>query len=164
MKQVAVDHILKIEDMSQTILNRYSTERCEIDGIPSDLKKEAEITIRMSSSVADLQQLAEPSPLTCPDCGDTLMKIKGENNNRYRCYTGHSFSEENLENVQIQGLENSLWVAIRMMEERRNLLNSMDSYHQEVKLERSTALEMHIDRLKKMLTTIGGLKSDKYSN
>jgi two-component system chemotaxis response regulator CheB len=160
MQQIDVDHVVPIVEMANLVSKQYAAESCNIDGIPADVKLEADITIRMSSKVSELQQLAEPTVFTCPDCGGTLMKIKGERQNRYRCYTGHSFSEKALENTQLNELENSLWVAIRMMEERRNLLNNMQAYQHEAKLERSNEMEIHIKRLKGMLQNLGDGNAD----
>jgi two-component system chemotaxis response regulator CheB len=154
MQQIEVDHVLNIEDMAQVLLKTYASKKCEVGKVPRQVRLEANITKRMSSSYSELKQLGEHTPFTCPDCGGLLLKITDENTERYRCYTGHSFSAEKLDEVQHEELENSIWVAIRIMEERRNLLNSMNGYQQEARLERSGILETHIKRLKKMLGTI----------
>ena len=44
---------------------------------------------------------------------------------RYRCYTGHAFTGNVLLEKQAEGLEESVWISIRMLEERRNLLRRM---------------------------------------
>jgi two-component system chemotaxis response regulator CheB len=59
-----------------------------------------------------------------------------------------------LVNKQLKGVEESLWVAIRMMEERKNLLNSMSDQNEEAK-EMADQMITHIARLKKMLQDIG---------
>ncbi|TKC56198.1 chemotaxis protein CheB [Pedobacter hiemivivus] len=59
-----------------------------------------------------------------------------------------------LVNKQLKGVEESLWVAIRMMEERKNLLNSMSDQNEEAK-EMADQMITHIARLKKMLQEIG---------
>jgi two-component system, chemotaxis family, protein-glutamate methylesterase/glutaminase len=40
---------------------------------------------------------------------------------RCRCFTGHRYAEKQLLIKQSQTIENKLWVAIRLMEERYNL-------------------------------------------
>jgi two-component system chemotaxis response regulator CheB len=154
LQNMIVDHSALLEDMPYILVDHFAGKTCKIDGIPDDVKLEAAITLRMSSNVEELAKLADTTPLTCPDCGGTLMKIKGEKHNRYRCYTGHSFSELALEKEQLNGIENSLWVAIRMMEERKNLLNNMESYQPSTKMERAQEMGIHIKRLKEMLQGI----------
>lgn len=57
-------------------------------------------------------------------------------------------------NKQLKGIEESLWVAIRMMEERKNLLNSMTDQNEEARDEMVEQMVAHIGRLKKMLEEI----------
>lgn len=155
IQNVAVDHKVGIEEMPFILARHYAEIECDIDNIPNEVKLEAEITLRMSSDVGKLYELGDPTAFTCPDCGGILMKIKNEPKARYRCYTGHSFSELALEREQVRGMENSLWVAIRMMEERKNLLNNMDrNFSRNSFQERTTEISTHIERLKEMLTQL----------
>ena len=77
---------------------------------------------------------------------------------RYRCYIGHSYSENDLLSRQGENMEATLWVALRMMEERRNLLHkeqdarrkgftriATDHWH------KRTDLQIHIDKMKDIL-------------
>ena len=67
-----------------------------------------------------------PSPFTCPDCGGTLWEIKAGTLVSYRCHVGHGFSGESLAAAQENKLEDTLWSALRAIEEsialRRRLL------------------------------------------
>ena len=47
--------------------------------------------------------------------------------NRYRCHVGHSYSEKDLELKQSEELGSTLWIALRIMEERRNQLKKMEN-------------------------------------
>lgn len=73
-------------------------------------------------------------------------------------------SSETVENTsegsQTQEMEESLWIAIRMMEERRNLLGNMAGYNDAGRNERIFQLEKHINRLKKMLLEVGTDKTE----
>jgi two-component system chemotaxis response regulator CheB len=68
-----------------------------------------------------------PSPFTCPDCGGTLWEMKEGKLVRYRCHVGHGFSDESLAAAQENKLEETLWSALRAIEEsialRRRLLD-----------------------------------------
>jgi two-component system chemotaxis response regulator CheB len=44
---------------------------------------------------------------------------------RYRFHIGHSYSEKDLVVKQYEILESTLWVALRIIEERRNLLKKL---------------------------------------
>lgn len=155
LQNMSVDYKVSINDMGYILSDLFSRSECEISDVPKDVKLEAEITLRMSSDVQELDKLGPLTPFTCPDCGGPLVKVENDQVSRYRCYTGHSFTEKSLENEQVKGLENSLWVAIRMMEERRNLLGTMNSYKESSRDERAEQIKIHIDRLKNMLLDLG---------
>jgi two-component system, chemotaxis family, protein-glutamate methylesterase/glutaminase len=58
-----------------------------------------------------------PSVFTCPDCGGALWDIKEGKLVRYRCHVGHGYSEESLATAQDSKLEETLWSALRALEE-----------------------------------------------
>lgn len=62
------------------------------------------------------------SVFTCPDCGGTLWEAEIDGALRYRCRTGHAFSERSLLSEQSDGLEAALWASLRSLEERSDLL------------------------------------------
>jgi two-component system chemotaxis response regulator CheB len=91
-----------------------------------------------------------------------LWEIKGGAVTKYRCHTGHSYTEEDLIIKQSENVENTLWVALRMMEERRNLLKRMEQQTRERGFSRfandhfakAAELERHIGRLKELLKIV----------
>jgi hypothetical protein len=66
-----------------------------------------------------------PSPLTCPDCGGTLWELKDRSRVRYRCHVGHSYSSDTLAFAQVEKLEDTLWSALRAIEESIELRKRM---------------------------------------
>ena len=141
--------------MGYILSDLLSRDDCDLNAAPADVVLETEITLRMSTELTDLEKLGSLIPLSCPDCGGSLIRVANDPVTRFRCYTGHTFTEKVLEIEQLKGLEESIWIAIRMMEERKNLLNSLGSKNDSSRLERSSQLTPHIDRLKKMLLEIG---------
>ena len=78
---------------------------------------------------------------------------------RYRCYIGHAYTEKDLVVKQAETASATMWVALRMMEERKHLLKKMqiDSEKKRHKtlssshVARHGEMERHIDNLKKIL-------------
>lgn len=151
LNSMEVDYIVSINEMGYILSDMFSKNPCEGGTVPADVKLEAEITMRMSSNVKDLEKLGPLTAFTCPDCGGILVKVENDQISTYRCYTGHTYTEKALESEKIKRIEESLWVAIRMMEERKNLLETMASNNPHYKIERAMQMKVHIDRLKKML-------------
>ncbi|HYH16534.1 MAG TPA: hypothetical protein VD794_14995, partial [Flavisolibacter sp.] len=88
-----------------------------------------------------------------------LWEMKDDGLVRYRCHTGHVFNEEELLFRQTKALEDTFWIALRMMEERRSLLAKMAAEEKgkgwlrsaQQKQERVNELEVHVERLKQLL-------------
>lgn len=165
LRAVDVDYKVSVNEMGYILTDRFLHTLCIEKEAPADVRLEAEITRRMVSSMEDLTKLGDFSHQTCPDCGGAMVRIANDAIPRYRCYAGHSFTERVLQDEQLKGIEESLWVAIRMLEERKNLLQNMAGREQmntglqgkSTKTERSEGIQLHIDRLKKILVDLAGI-------
>ena len=162
-----VDYVVPLNMMGPLLdeLTQGTSPRSK-DIIPEDLKQEAAIAERVVGSIQEVMRIARPAPLTCPDCGGSLFEVNEGKLLRFRCHTGHAFTADALLVQSQQSLEETLWVALRMMEERKNLLTSMAvrgegpySVQQEERLEE---IKKHINRLREFLLNGGsGEASDK---
>jgi two-component system chemotaxis response regulator CheB len=121
---------------------------------PEVLVREAQIAERFLTSVHETEDLGGPLiPQTCPACGGSLWKINdADHAAHYRCYTGHSFSVPALFDAQSEKIEETLWIALRMLEERKNLLRTISGSHA---AERAKEAQIHIDRIREMLLAAG---------
>jgi two-component system chemotaxis response regulator CheB len=161
LKNVDVDYNLPIAEMAEVLSSILSGPVCEEHEVPKDIELEAKITRRLTSNMEDIAKLGDFTPMTCPQCGGAMVKIESNNDARYRCYTGHTFTEKFLETEQLKRIEESIWVAIRMMEERKNLLLNMNSsltsqnhLDEGRRDERIEAMQLHIDTLRSALLTM----------
>jgi two-component system chemotaxis response regulator CheB len=109
--------------------------------------------------IENVDPLGERSPYSCPDCGGALWEIKQFGTSRYRCHTGHVFTADELQECKRRELETTFWVALRILEERRNLLLKMAEEEGSKgwtksagnKKNRAEELDVHIGRLKDIL-------------
>src|SRR5690606_2954148 len=76
-------------------------------------------------------KLGELSPYTCPECHGVLSRIKDGGLIRFRCHTGHAYSVDSLMTSLTAGIEDSLYGAIRGIEESIFLLNHMGDHYAE---------------------------------
>lgn len=162
LNNVDVDYRVPLSDMGYVLQDLFSKPILPEAEVPRDIRIEAGITERMSSSMEDLANIATHSVFTCPDCGGGLWRINDEKINRYRCHTGHVFTEKVMLQMQSESIEETLWVAIRMLEERRHLLLSIDprlsgtpdAPEDGGRRSRAEQLQVHIERLKAVLQSI----------
>jgi two-component system, chemotaxis family, protein-glutamate methylesterase/glutaminase len=59
---------------------------------------------------------------TCPDCGGVLFEQEEGSLLRFGCSVGHAFSVESLEVGQASAVEEAMWTAVRVLEDRVVLL------------------------------------------
>ena len=86
---------------------------------------EAQIVERIMthSTMSDIKTMNELGPrsnYSCPECGGALWELKQGKVTRFRCHSGHAYNEESLLNSMDSTLEETLWVSMRILEERRN--------------------------------------------
>jgi two-component system, chemotaxis family, protein-glutamate methylesterase/glutaminase len=126
---------------------------------PADLVIEAKIAQRVVSDLKSVETLGNQVPFNCPDCGGVLWQMKHGELLRYRCHTGHAFSSAALLAQQSESIEETLWVALRMFEERQNLISTMGSSQKDLPssvIERVSESQVHIDRIRAMLKASDG--------
>jgi two-component system chemotaxis response regulator CheB len=63
----------------------------------------------------------KPSGFACPACNGALWELENDSDIRFRCRIGHSYAAESLIDGQAEELEEALWSAINVMEERSEL-------------------------------------------
>ena len=153
---VGVDHCLPIAGMGALLSTLARAIPDDRTPPPDDVVIEARIAQRVLSDLPSVESLGDLVPFNCPDCGGVLWQIKNGDLLRYRCHTGHAFTSGVLLAVQSAKIEETLWTALRMFEERQNLMATMnarpDGKSSKALTERSKDAQVHIDRIRAMLT------------
>jgi two-component system, chemotaxis family, protein-glutamate methylesterase/glutaminase len=132
--------------------------------IPQDIQTEALIAERVLSDVAQVKSLGTQVPYNCPNCGGVLWAIGRSRAKRYRCHTGHSFSAAALMTSQSERIEETLWISLRMFEERKNLLNNTARQERRPRMKKwyqkqAEDTTVHIERIRAMLQASQSIQS-----
>lgn len=93
--------------------------------IPPEIRLEVEIAAGDRIGSDNLAAMAEPVALTCPACGGVLSEVKQARPMRFRCQVGHAFSADVLAKEQEGRVDEALRVALRIIEERAELVQRM---------------------------------------
>jgi two-component system chemotaxis response regulator CheB len=86
---------------------------------------ETRISLGQDAADFDVTQLGKLSEFACPECHGTLTEIINGKLQRFRCHTGHAFSNASLLAELTDSVEESLWNTIRAIEERVRLLKHL---------------------------------------
>jgi two-component system, chemotaxis family, protein-glutamate methylesterase/glutaminase len=62
-----------------------------------------------------------PSFYTCPECHGSMVSISEGPLRRYRCHTGHGFTQGALRQEGMTQIERTLWSALAQIEEQKLL-------------------------------------------
>ena len=156
---VGADHCAPLAQMG-ALLEKLAARKVGVSRKPpADLVIEAKIAERVVSDLQSVEALGTQVPFNCPDCGGVLWQMKHGGLLRYRCHTGHGFSSAALLAQQGEKIEETLWVALRMFEERQNLISTMGSRQKDLPssvVERVAESQVHIDRIRAMLKATDG--------
>ncbi len=125
--------------------------------VPKDVLIEAKIAARVLSDLSSVNTVGDQVPFNCPGCGGVLWQVEEDNSLRFRCHTGHTYTAASLLAEQTNKIEETIWIALRMFEERKNLLTTMAQEKKGVgsksALERAKMSQVHIDRIRAILKT-----------
>jgi two-component system chemotaxis response regulator CheB len=164
MRRGKVDYVLPVEEMARVMMGLLTNARDRRDRKSSNTrlpKTEAPSAERPGmDALRTNERKGPPSPLTCPDCGGSLWEIKEHDLVRYRCHVGHGFTSESLRDGMDDKLEDTLWSALRAIEENIELRSRMRQRAQDRRLTTfTTSLEEEIAEMKERAAVLRRLLS-----
>jgi two-component system, chemotaxis family, protein-glutamate methylesterase/glutaminase len=120
LDNVAVDECLPLEAIAAALERRVAGGPCAPHAAPAAIAHEVRINQGIEI-MENLQAIATPSSLTCPDCGGGLWEVRGDKPLRYRCHIGHAFTAQTLSHAQGQVTEHAMWASVRSLQEKEML-------------------------------------------
>jgi two-component system chemotaxis response regulator CheB len=124
---VAVDYRLPMSEMA-AVLDGLAREPLAEEGeapMSEALAIETKIALEDNALQSGVLRLGQPSYFTCPECHGMLVQIQEGEIIRFRCHTGHAYSQETLLAEVDESVELGLWNAVRTMDEKVLLLRHM---------------------------------------
>ena len=131
LRHVRVDHTVRIAEVGPLLVRLAETPADAQEGdlaVPEDVKIEVEIARENRAADAGVLRLGEPSYHACPECHGVLLQMKDATPLRFRCHTGHAYTLESLLSEMDEMIEDSLWNAIRALEERAMLVRQAGTH------------------------------------
>lgn len=112
--------------------------------VPAEVRLEVDIAMGERADSEVLSKIAETAAITCPSCGGVLSRLKSGKPLRFRCQVGHAYTADVLAKEQEGRVDEALRVALRIIEERAELVTRMG---EEGRLSgRRAVAEMYEDR------------------
>ncbi|GLV54738.1 chemotaxis protein CheB [Dictyobacter sp. S3.2.2.5] len=170
LAHVDVDYVLPLHEIAP-LLTRLANEHRDgedlraTDPSQDECQAEDKVTNMENNDLQREELKGDPSAFSCPECGGVLWEMKNGTLQRFRCRVGHAFSAESMLVEQSEELDKALWMALKTMEEKAELLQRMrDNAHQHSNSWLAQSLETrfveaqrHSQTLRQLLVE-GGLK------
>ena len=138
LREVEADHIVPVTMMAPLLVRLSQeevpavTEAAMIDENENEKTMiEVKIAAEDNAFQSGVMELGDLTPFTCPECHGVLSAIDDGKLRRYRCHTGHAFSADSLLATLTEKIEDSMWSAIRGVEESVMLLNHLGDHFAE---------------------------------
>lgn len=131
LREIEVDYVAPVSEIAD-LLVRLTQESITTSEVVMKENKQTEFEIKTaaedSAFESGIMDFGSLTPFTCPDCHGVLFEFKDGKRSRFRCHTGHAFSSDSLLTTVTENIEDSLWSAIRGIEESVMLLNHMGEH------------------------------------
>ncbi len=101
---------------------------------------EVEIATRDGAFDKGIMEWGDMATFTCPECHGALVKLQEGTMTRYRCHTGHAFTPSALLAGITESVEQTLWHAMRGLEEQTLLLEHLARHFEDAGNPRSAEL------------------------
>jgi two-component system chemotaxis response regulator CheB len=126
LRSVSVDHCLPVKGMG-TLLRKLIQTAPGPSKSPGCDKTSIELinTWGTMSQKSMEEQFGPPSGFVCPECNGPIWQVEDGRVTQFRCLVGHAYSPESFVADEGAAVERALWVAVKILQERADLLNRL---------------------------------------
>jgi two-component system chemotaxis response regulator CheB len=135
IKQVEIDYTLPAREIGPLVARIAATDRGKDFTVSTDVRKrvgvELAIAVEGGAFQKGIMDIGELTPFTCPECHGVLVKLKEGAMTRYRCHTGHGYSDSSLLEGVMESTGEMLWQVMRSLEEAVMIVEHMARHIEE---------------------------------
>lgn len=119
MENVIVDFCLPLARIPAVLIDLVNASAADENNftVPENIAIETSIARMETKDMTQVEHLGKPSSFTCPECSGTLWEVDDDQLLRFRCQVGHAYNGDSLQADQQENLEDSLWAAVRALQE-----------------------------------------------
>ncbi|MGE5490141.1 MAG: chemotaxis protein CheB [Actinomycetota bacterium] len=158
---VNIDYTLPLAEIASVLIRLVEEPAAEEDtfAIPWDMEIEANVAEQQMNTeqlLKGVEEIGSRTTFTCPACNGSLWQVGEDEPLRFRCHIGHAFTAKALLAEQTQSLENALWSAIRLMEEKVAFARRMAE--RRIRLNLPEAAEPYLQYADRLDQEVGALR------
>ncbi len=163
LRYVNVDYCLPLAEIPDLLveLSKEPAAQEETYPVTEEIEIESKIAEQQMNTqefLKNVEAIGTRTTYTCPECNGSIWQIGKEQPLRFRCHIGHSFTANVFLAEQTQNLENALWSAVRVMEEKVTFSRQMAEQMRNSNLtSAATKFEDHAMNLDKEVSLVRGI-------
>jgi two-component system chemotaxis response regulator CheB len=135
LSAVDTDYCLPVSAIANLLVELTSQPAGKLKPVDMEENKKTSLEMQIAENAEGVEravfEIGKLSPYACPECHGVLSVIKDGGLIRYRCHTGHAYSADSLLTSITENIEDTLWSAIRGVEESIKLLNNLGDHYAE---------------------------------
>lgn len=132
LEYVKVDHAISASAMGPLLKGLTTKRAAKKPKITKEelafLKMEVIISKQDNAFEMGIMNEGDLTPFTCPECHGVLVRLIEGKLIRFRCHTGHAYTASSLLADLSKSVEETLWQAMRGLEETTLLLNQISDH------------------------------------
>ncbi len=136
LEYMEADYTVRSEEIAPLLTRLAHEQPTQAMSVETDLDprleeriaKEVQIAAGTDLSQKEILKLGELTPFTCPECHGALVRIIEGKLSRFRCHTGHGYTEDALLEGVMQSVGEMIWQATRGSQEAEMLLEHMGQH------------------------------------
>jgi two-component system chemotaxis response regulator CheB len=131
LQNVEIDHSLPVRQIAEVLMSIIKRP------VPHEISRDTNVQERLEAETAIASgayalekgstKLGAPSRYSCPECHGVLAKIEEGRMQRFRCHTGHAYTQEALLSGIKQSGDDRMAEALTTLEEHAMLLSEIGS-------------------------------------
>jgi two-component system chemotaxis response regulator CheB len=133
LRYLEVDHRLPVAEIAPLLARlAQGPTTSEEAHMPSDPEERTEAIIQEQIGAIERGQGTDrPALVSCPDCGGTIWRFQVDGLTQFQCREGHRYTTESFLERQAEDIEQTLWAAVRLLEERAMLARKFATHARE---------------------------------
>jgi two-component system chemotaxis response regulator CheB len=125
VQYVSVDYVVPLDKMGG-LLKKLILKSAGDPAEPGCHEEASTVNQGRTMSQQEMEgKFGAPSALICPECQGPIWETAEGNHTQFRCLVGHMFSPESFVAEEGAAVERALWVAVKTLQERADLLRKM---------------------------------------
>lgn len=132
LRHVAVDWTTTGEELAAVLQHAVRQTIVSAPAVPAAVRHENDLIMDIGNDMGRLDAIGSTTKVSCPACGGVLWGIANSAPPRFRCHTGHSFTLDTLNQTQAAHTDDTLWRALRSLQERQQVVRMLIDLHGEM--------------------------------